>query len=582
MIAPVSSVHPLWKEKAARPSPQYPRRYVPDTLDLGNWDAQKPLWEELRDRVLPDEKTLLQWIQDWNELSEAIQEESSRLYIDMTCYTQDKTKEAAYLHFVEEIEPKLSPIGDALNRKLVEHPATVKLPADHHRWLHSVKTGIELFVEANIPLQTELSKLSQSYQKIQGDMTVEWEGETRTLSRMAPLLQEPDRDIRERAWRKIAERRLQDRDQLDILFDQMLELRRKMAANLGLPDYISYAFKSNLRTDYTPGDCFKFHTAMEKTVVPVYREALEARRQALKLDRLRPWDLNCDPQGQPPLKPFRNSESLIEGVKKIFARLDPELAVLFSVLSEKGLMDLENRVGKAPGGYQSSLSEVRLPFIFMNAVGLNDDIFTLLHESGHAFHYLLARSQGHPFNRHAPMEFSEVASMSMERLGARYLDVFYQPDEIRRAIRTENEEVFRLLPWVAQIDAFQHWIYSAIHSPGQRRDKWLELDGRFGPELDWSGLEEFRGHSWHRQLHLFEYPFYYIEYGIAQLGALQVWKKSLENPVEALRLYKHGLSQGGTLGLKELFEATGLNFDLSESAVKPLVEKVREEWKRLI
>ena len=471
MIAPVSPAPQNWKQKAARPSPDYPRRFVPQSIDLGDWDMQRPLWEELQNRSLPDAVALGKWIADWNELSDAVGEESSRRYIDMTCYTQDPEKEAAYLKFVEEIEPKLAPIGDALNRKLVEHPGVSGLPKDYAPWLRSVKTGIELFREENISIHTELAKLSQSYQKIMGDMTVEWEGQTRTLSQMSTLLQEPDRSVREAAWRKIAERRLQERERLDSLFDQMLVLRRKIADNLGM-DYISYTFKGNLR-DYTPTDCQRFHEAVEKAVVPVYREALEERRKSLGLEKLRPWDFNCDPLGRPPLKPFQGSQELIDGVGRIFEKLDPELAAMFDVLREHGLMDLENRVGKAPGGYQSSLTEVRLPFIFMNAVGLNDDVFTLLHESGHSFHYLLSRDQTLPFNRSAPMEFCEVASMSMERLGARFLGEFYQPDEIKRSIRVEDEEVFRLLPWVATVDAFQHWIYSTPHTSEQRRDQWL-------------------------------------------------------------------------------------------------------------
>jgi oligoendopeptidase F len=574
MIAPAPS--PAWQKTAQRPSPQYPRRYVPQNIDLGDWDAQKPLWDELANRPLPDAGALARWIADWSELSDAVQEESSRRYIQMTCYTQDKAIEAAYLHFVEKIEPELAPLGDALNRKLAAHPDTAKLPGDHAKWLHSVKVGIELYREENIPLYTELTKLSNEYQKITGAQTVEWEGETKTLSQLSPILQEPDRAKREKAWRAIAGRRLQDRDQLDKLYDEMLVLRKRITANAGL-DFVDYIFKSNLR-DYTPRDCFAFHDAVEKAVVPVYREALEAHRKSLGLEALRPWDLNCDSHGRPPLRPFQSSEELVAGVDEIFAKLDPELRELFSVLRDGGLMDLDNRVGKAPGGYQSSLTETRLPFIFMNSVGLNQDVFTLLHEAGHAFHYLLARDQALPFNRQAVMEFCEVASMSMERLGAKHLGVFYKDEDARRAIRAEDEEVFRILPWVATIDAFQHWIYTTAHTPEQRRQKWLDLDARFGPDVDWSGLEEFRAHSWHRQLHLFEYPFYYIEYGIAQLGALQVWKRSLENPAEALALYKRGLSLGGTRGLAELFTATGGTFDMSEKTIRPLIEAVREEW----
>lgn len=569
---------PDWRETAKRPSPKYPRKYVPQDLDLGDWEAQKPLWDELKGRELPDGEALRKWIADWSELSDAVGEESARRYVEMTCDTQDKEIEARYLHFVEKIEPELAPVNDALNRKLVAHPDVDKLPEDHAQWLRSVRTGIELYREENIPLFTELAKLSNEYQKITGSQTVEWEGETKTLSQLSVVLQEPDRARREKAWRLIAERRLRDRYALEALYDRMRALRAKAAENAGL-DFITYTFKSNLR-DYTPADCHAFHDAVEKAVVPVYREALETHRKALGLDALRPWDLNCDPLGRPPLKPFRTSAELIRGVDAIFERLDPELRELYGVLRDGGLMDLENRVGKAPGGYQTSLTETRLPFIFMNAVGLNQDVFTLLHESGHAFHYLLSRDQALPFNRSAPMEFCEVASMSMERLGAKHLSVFYTPEEARRAVRAEDEEVFRILPWVATIDAFQHWIYANDHTPEERKAKWLELDERFGPEIDWSGLEEYRAYAWHRQLHLFEYPFYYIEYGIAQLGALQVWKRSLTDPAGALALYKKALSLGGTRGLAALFEAAGGKFDMTETTIRPLIEAVREEWRR--
>ncbi len=567
---------PTWQKTAVRPSPQYPRNFVPQQIDLGDWDAQKPLWEELGTRELPDAAALKQWIADWSELSDAVGEEAARRYIEMTCYTQDKDIEARYMHFVEKIEPELAPLDDALNRKLVAHPDAANLPKDHAQWLAAVKSGIELYREENIPLYTELAKLSNEYQKITGAQTVEWEGETKTLSQLSPILQETDRDRREKAWRAIAARRLEDRDTLDALYDKMLAIRQRIAANTGL-SFIDYTFKSKQR-DYTPQDCFDFHDAVEKTVVPVYREALEAHRKALGLDALRPWDLSCDPHGRPPLRPFKTSEELIAGVDAIFAKLDPELRDLFSVLRDGGLMDLDNRVGKAPGGYQSSLTETRLPFIFMNAVGLNQDVFTLLHEGGHAFHYLLARDQALPFNRQAVMEFCEVASMSMERLGAKHLEAFYTPEEAKRAIRAENEEVFRILPWVATIDAFQHWIYAHEHTPAQRTEFWLSLDERFGATVDWSGLEEYRAHAWHRQLHIFELPFYYIEYGIAQLGALQVWKRSLTDVPGALALYKKALSLGGTRGLADLFAAAGGNFDMTEDTIRPLIDAVRVDW----
>ncbi len=574
------SVEPEWMKKVPRPSPEFPRRYVAPDAHVETWEAIVPYLNELVDRPLPDAQALLAWIRDYAEFGDVVQEESSRLYIAMTCFTQDENKQKAYLRFVETVEPAMAPMIDKLNKRVVAHPAAMDLPKEEYGiWLDALHTSIELFHDSNIPLHTELSKLSQAYQQICGEMTVEWNGETKTLSQLSPFLQSSDRAIREKAWMKSAERRMRDRQKLDDLFDEMFVLRNQVARNLGLKDYVDYSFKANHRTDYSAQDCTQFHASVEKAVVPVYRQALEYRKEKLGLARLRPWDMGCDPLGRPPLKPFVDSKRLVEGVGKIFERMDPDLHGFYKNMVDKGLMDLENRVGKAPGGYQCGLPEVRLPFIFMNAVGMNEDVFTLLHESGHAFHLYYTRNMPLGFNRGAPMEFSEVASMSMERMGAKYLQEFYSEDDRRRAVQIEDEEVFRLLPWVATIDAFQHWMYTHPgHTQPQRRSVWQALDKRFGADLDWTGLEEFQASSWHRQLHIFEVPFYYIEYGIAQLGALQVWLKSLQNEKTALADYKKGLALGGTRGLRSLFQGAGLTFDMRESAIRPLVEKVREEW----
>jgi oligoendopeptidase F len=570
--------------KVPRPSQEFPRKYIAMAADLSRWEGIKLYVDELNRRSLPDRESLLNWIRDFAELSDAVNEEGSRLYIGMTCFTQDPEKQKAYLDFIETVEPAMAPVIDELNKKAISHPDARSLPKEEYgKWLEALLVSVELFTDTNIPLWTEISKLSQTYQKICGDMTVDWDGETRTLSQLSPFLQASDRSVREKAWMKMSERRIKDKQRLDDLFDELFVLRNQVARNLGLPDYTAYCFKANHRTDYSPQDCFQFHASVENSVVPIFRRTLDYRKEKLGLSVLRPWDIGCDPLGRPPLKPFREASRLVEGVGNIFARMDPELSGFFKTMTDKGLMDLENRIGKAPGGYQCGLNEVRLPFIFMNAVGMNEDVFTLLHESGHAFHLFYTRNMSLGFNRSAPMEFSEVASMAMERLGARYLEEFYTAEERKRAIQTEDEEVFRLLPWVATVDAFQHWLYAHPgHTQSERKAVWLGLDKRFGFNLDWSGLEEFRSNGWHRQLHIFEVPFYYIEYGIAQLGALQVWLKSLKDEKSALADYKRGLRLGGTRGLRELFAGGGLEFDMREAAIRPLVEKVKEEWEAAV
>ncbi len=552
---------------------------APEDAALADWEAQRPLWDELANRPLPDLAALRLWIKDWGELSDVVSEVSTRVVHAALCDTRDTEAVSARLRYVEKVEPKVATATDVLNRRLIAHPGAEGLPSDHAQWLTSVRAGIELYCEKNLPLHADVGRLEQRYGEIQAGMTVDWEGSPRTLMWMEARLQVDDRAVRERAWLAIAAARRKEAERLDALYDELLALRRQIAANLGQTDFVAYSFRKLLRSDYLPADCFRYHDAVEKAAVPLYRESLEARRRSLGLDRLRPWDLNCDPEGKPPLTPYREIGELVEKSGRLFDRLDPELGSFFTILRERGLLDLENRPGKGPGGYMAALMKTRLPLIYTNATGIHRDLFTLLHESGHCFHYLLARHHDLPFNRYdPPTEFAEVASTGMERLGAADLGEFFDPDELRRSERSRNEEAIRLFCWVATIDAFQHWIYTSVHDRQQRRAQWFALDDRFGPLLDWRGLEEFRGHAWQRQPHLYGAPFYYIEYGIAQIGALQVWQKSLADPAEALRLYKHALSLGGTLGLKDLFAAAGLRFGMDEETLRPLLEKVREEW----
>jgi oligoendopeptidase F len=438
---------------------------------------------------------------------------------------------------------------------------------------------VELFRYQNVPLQTEEALLSQQYQTLCGAMTVEFDGEECTLPQMRKFLLEPDRTVRESAWRTVARRRLADRDKLEELFARMLGLRRQIAGNAGCRDYQRYKFCQYHRFDYAPEDCRAFGRAVEHCVVPLHDEIMRRRRQTMELDELRPWDTSVDPHGRPPLKPFEDVGRLVSGAFEAFSRTDPELGRQFAEMARMGLLDLSSRKGKAPGGYQETLSEARRPFIFMNAVGVDDDLHTLLHEGGHAFHALACADEPLLAYRHAPMEFCEVASMSMELLAGEHLSVFYDAEDLKRSRRQHLETIVWLLPWVATIDSFQDWIYShPDHSADERRAAWLAARERFGGSVvDWSGLDEERAYEWHRQLHIFELPFYYIEYGIAQLGALQVWARARQDGPQALADYRSALVLGGSRPLPELFEAAGIRFDFSEDTMKPLVDAVAEE-----
>jgi oligoendopeptidase F len=561
----------------------FPHHWLPAGLELKQWQQIEPWYQKLLGQPVGSASELEQWLTAAGELNAAVGEEGVKRYIAMTCQTDDPEREAEYLAFVRDIEPKLKPLLNDIRRRYLDAPARSQLSKVRYAVFdRALENRRALFREANIPRETQLAELEQQYQKIVGAMAVTFRGEERTLPQMAPFLEETDRSVRQQAWELSAERRLQDREALDGLFDQMKKLRIEIAHEAGFADFVEFAFRNRERFDYGAADTIRFHEAVEHVVVPLARRIQKEQQEALGLEALRPWDLSVDRLGRPPLEPFKNVEKLASGTETIFRDVDPELGEQFAFLRRRELLDLANRKGKAPGGYQTTLEDARLPFIFMNAVGLDSDLRTLLHEGGHAFHTLASRSEPLAAYRESPLEFCEVASMSMELLGARRLEAFYQPAERDRSNRKLLEGIVLILPWIATVDAFQHWIYShPDHTRADRKAAWRDLLERFGGDVDWSGFEEARDHSWHRQLHIFLYPFYYIEYGIAQLGALQVWQRSLSDRAGAVADYKKALALGGSRPLPELFAAAGIRFDFSEQIIGPLMETIRNELDKL-
>ena len=588
-----------------------PRKFVPAKIDLGDWPQIAPLFDQLERRAAEANSAaaLEQWLLDWSELNAALDEEASRRYIAMTCHTDNADAEKAYLHFVEHVEPHLKPRQFALEKIYVAHPQRGKLleisvpildpasadGAEPHLGLRlelqapryeifdrDVKNHVELFRPENVALETEEAKLSQQYQKLIGAQTVTFRGEEKTLVQMGRYLEEPDRALRQEAWETVAKRRLQDADKCEEIFDALIKLRTQIAKNAGFDNYRDYAFRQKCRFDYTPENCFQFHDAIESEIMPAVREIQDERKRQLKLEKLRPWDLAVDPQNRAPLKPFAQVDEMVSRTQKIFGSLDAELATDFRQLQDLKLLDLDNRKGKAPGGYQQNLSEARVPFIFMNAIGLQRDVETLLHEAGHAFHAQATRDEDLYAYRGAPIEFCEVASMAMELLGNEFLEEFYSTPEANRARKTHLEGIIGFFPWMATVDAFQHWIYThAGHTRAERKAAYLKLMDRFGGDVDFSGYEEMRAHSWHRQLHIFIHPFYYVEYGIAQLGALQVWANSKADKAKALNDYKKSLALGGSRPLPELFAAAGCKFQFDAATIKPLIQLANSELKKL-
>ncbi len=554
------------------------RPFVPAVLDATRWETLGPLYQKLLDRKLTCEHCLENLLLDRSELDAAAGEAEADLYIATTRRTDDEATQQAYATFVEEVEPKLRAVSFELDRKIVGSPFAKDL--DQGRYgvlLRRLAVDVELFRAENIPLQTECTKLDQEYARINGAMTVEFEGKTQTLPQMARHLEETDRGLRERAWRAVAERRLADAERIDAIYDRLVALRQEMARNAGFPNFRDFQHRRLHRFDYTPADCLAFHDSIAAACVPAMRELHRERARHLGLHALRPWDLAVDPKGRAPLRPFRSADELLDKTSAIFHRMDGELGSMFDSLRHGDCLDLESRRGKAPGGYQYQRQRSRRPFIFMNAAGLHRDIVTVVHEAGHAFHSILSKGDPLVEYRSSPIEFAEVASTSMELLTLPYLEAYYSKTDADRARRERLEKFPTLMPWTAQIDAFQHWVYTnPAHSHADRIRAWHDLNRRFGPEVDWSGLEPFNERSWQRQLHLFGLPFYYVEYGIAETGAMQVWLAARRSESAAIAAYKRGLALGGTRPLPELFAAAGCRFDFGPAVIGELQAEIHK------
>lgn len=564
---------------------QYPTatNFVPEDIDGADWSQVGPLYQALLDRKLKCKGCLEGLFLDRSELDAAVWESYSTLYIEMTRHTDDEGIKAAFLKFVEEMEPKVKDISFQIDRRIVQCPFVDDLDQDRYGvMLRDMDADVKLFREENIAIEVEDIKLGQQYAEMCGDMTVEFRGEEKTLPQMSPFMEENDRAVREEAYRLVASRRLQDADRMDEIFDRMVSIRNTKADNADLDDYREWAFRSKHRFDYTAETCQDFHRGILEHAVPLMHAMNAKRRESLGLDVLRPWDLDVDPLDRAPLRPFNGQDELVAGASRIFDRVDPSLGALFDTMKEGDSLDLESRKGKAPGGYQSDRHRVRRPFIFMNAAGVMQDVDTMIHEAGHAFHSMLARDEPLLSYRQPPIEFAEVASMSMELIAHPFLDEFLTEEEAGRARRQHLEGVVTTLCWVATIDSFQHWLYTHPHHTRDQRDiYWLELQALYGPDVSWDGLDLERSKMWQRQLHLFEVPFYYIEYGIAQLGALQMWLIYREDPARAIELYQSALALGGSKPLPELFEAAGLVFDFGPATVSRLLAEVQAELAKL-
>ena len=560
-------------------------QFLPTDAVLTNWEGLEPYFKTLLDQELDSVATLEKWLKNLSELEAFISEDACWRQIKMTCNTTDKSLEESFNFFCMEIQPKIQPYADALNKKLIACPYTAQLNhSEYFTYLRSVKKSIELFREENIPIQAELSVLQQQYGTISGKMTIQFREQEYTLQQAAQFLENPDRSIREEVYFKIQERRLQDQNSMHDLFSSLIQKRNQVAINAGFANYRDYKFQELGRFDYTKEDCFQFHQAIKLHVLPLIDKIYARKKKKLGLSTLKPWDTEAEPLGIAPLKPFTDGKDLYNKSVACFEKLNPFFADCLRKMNELKHFDLDSRKGKAPGGYNCPLAESGAPFIFMNAAGQMSDVTTMVHEGGHAIHSFLAHPLSLSAFKEYPMEMAEVASMSMELFTMNHWQSFFDNEEdLNRAKEHQLERTITIFPWIAIIDKFQHWVYeNPKHTIEERTASWKNINEEFSTDsIDYSGLDIYRAIGWQRQLHLFEVPFYYIEYGIAQLGAIGMWMQYQKNPKVALENYMNALSLGGTKTLPELYKTAGIEFNFSPNYVKKLMDFTNQELEKL-
>lgn len=561
------------------------RKFISKDFTVTTWELLKPYFDELLGRKINSLSELESWLKDSSELSAVVSENMAWRYIKMTCDTANESLRAQYNDFVQNIDPHMAPLSNELNKKLMdcEFASELKKPG-YAIYLRGVKNSVELFRKENIPLNTQLQELEQQFGAISGEQSVEYKGEKMTLQKASVFLKDLDRSVREEVYRLVQKRREQDENALNELFTKLISLRHQVASNTGFKNFRDYKHQALARFDYKIQDCLDFHESVKQHVVPLINEHDKKRKEKLKLEDYRPWDTAVDEDGKTPIKPFDGARDLIDKTISCFNKIDPYFGECIQIMDKMKRLDLESRMGKAPGGYQYPLYETDVPFIFMNAVGLHRDLVTMVHEGGHAIHSFLDKDLELVEFKSPPSEVAELASMSMELISMEHWNVFFkEEEELKKAKRQQLESVMDALPWIAAVDKFQHELYlKPEHSIEERYEIWTRIMKEFGSSVvNYQGLENNLKRRWQMQLHLFEVPFYYIEYGFAQLGAIAMWRQYKQDPVKGITNYKKALAIGYTASIPEIYNAGGIKFDFSPAYVKELMDFVKSEYSKI-
>ncbi len=557
------------------------RNFLPQDFKFKTWDDIKPYFESLKKAEINSVEELKNWLKQRSELEAFLGQDLAWRYIKLSITTDDAELKEDYNYAITQIRPKATPLFNELDHKFAESPFADQLEGEAYAiYLRSVRNSIALFREENIALKTQEDTEAQKFHEWSAQQTITYQDKELTLQQASIFLQNPDRGVRKEVWELIAQRRLQDSAQLNQLYDDLIAIRQQIALNAGKANYRDYQYDALGRFDYGVEDVAQFRESIAEELVPIVAEMQQERARKLGLETLRPYDLDVDISGQAPLRPYENERDLIQKASRVLEKLHPQLRRYLEIMDKKGFLDLESRKGKAPGGYNYPLDEIGIPFIFMNGTGKFRDLVTMVHEAGHAVHSFVSRDLELNAFKETPSEIAELASMSMELLSMTHWDEFFNnPADLKRAKRDQLKVIIEILPWIATVDAFQDWVYThPQHTAEERQTHWVALMQKFGsPLVDWTGYEEMRATRWHAQLHIFERPFYYIEYGIAQLGAIAVWREFKKHPQEALQNYLYALSLGYTRTIPEIYEAAGIKFSFSKPYIGELAAFLKAE-----
>lgn len=562
---------------------------IPATEVL-TWCELESQYAALEQRNLrPD--NLYQFLLDWSDLQKEVEELQTFLVLSVDVNTADEKASDQLVHFNQVTRPKITLASAELRNKVlaVKDP---ELPAEVIPVLKRMRSEAAAYRPQNVPLEAEQAHLIAQYSRLTGSQLVNYDGKKLTVPAIQERLRDPSREVRERVWQAWQRARLQLSPQLDQLFFKLFTVRTTMARYAGFGNYRDLVWLNYHRYDYTAEQCYQLHQSIEKEVVPFASELLEIQRKGLGVEVLRPWDFYwrspVDPYNREPLRPFRTVIELEEGMQRIFAKIDSELGQQFARF-RKGFVDLASRPNKMSHAYCAPFPRRRMPFVLENVVGSENDVRVTLHEFGHAFHgYASMQAQPLIWNHFAATEFVEVPSQAMEVLALPFLHRnnggFYDDEELARVYWAQISQIVHLLSWIGFMDAIQHWLYAELSVAPSIENidaKARELIERFMPQTDWSGFERELGKVWHYH-HLFTSPFYYIEYGLSWLGALQVWRNSLQEPEVALAKYKAALALGNSRSVPELFEAVGARFAFDVETIRDLMQFLRGELKRVM